>query len=107
MPVVDFNVPTGICMPGGNASFDNTTTVADNSVLGYQWDFGDGNTSTATDPAHVYSAVGSYNVTLVATSAFGCVDQRVKIVDGFFDKPIATFSVNTTGALPGRSECIY
>jgi PKD repeat protein len=34
------------------------------------WSFGDGSTSTAQDPSHVYTAAGSYTVSLrVATSA--------------------------------------
>src|SRR6185436_866840 len=74
LPVTDFNVPTGICMPGGNATFSNLTSVPDNSALTYQWNFGDASApSTATNPTHVYGSIGYYNVTLTATSAFGCV----------------------------------
>jgi gliding motility-associated-like protein len=94
LPVVSFTTPTGICMPGGNASFTNSTTVSDNSGLSYTWDFGDGNSSTAINPTHVYGAIGSYTVTLTATSAFGCVQQSSGVVDDFYDKPIASFNVS-------------
>lgn len=50
---------------GGTAVFSNTST----SAMAYLWDFGDGNTSTAVNPVHSYSATGSYNVCLVAISA--------------------------------------
>ncbi len=50
LPVADFTVPTGICMPGGTAAFTNLTAVADNSALTHVWNFGDGNTSTLTNP---------------------------------------------------------
>lgn len=33
------------------------------------WDFGDGNTSTVEDPAHTYSAPGTYTVSVTATTA--------------------------------------
>ena len=37
----------------------------------YSWDFGDGGTSTETNPVHTYAGDGSYNVTLTATNANG------------------------------------
>lgn len=40
----------------------------------YQWSFGDGGTSTATNPQYVYSSVGVYTIQLIATSSFGCPD---------------------------------
>ncbi len=104
LPVVNFDLPGNICMPGGNAQFTNKTTVADNSTLTYTWDFGDGNTSGAASPAYVYGVSGSYNVSLVATSAFGCVDQATKTLDSFFDKPVALFTVNSQEICQGEDN---
>lgn len=53
-----------------------SVTFSNNSLFGtsYYWDFGNGQTSTATNPPAVtYSATGSYTVTLVATTGF-CSD---------------------------------
>ncbi len=104
LPTTDFTVPTGICMPGGTANFTNTSSITDNSALTYQWNFGDGNMSTATNPGHLYAASGSYAVTLVSTSAFGCMSQQVKMVNGFVDKPIAGFSVTPLELCQGQSN---
>ena len=60
----------------------------------YAWDFGDGGTSTTVDPTHVYQAVGTYTVTLVATNSAGSdafVDP-VRIVDV---PPSASFFFDT------------
>ncbi|WP_277480248.1 PKD domain-containing protein [Catalinimonas alkaloidigena] len=38
------------------------------------WDFGDGTTSTETNPKHAYEEVGHYEIMLVASNALGCVD---------------------------------
>ncbi|MHA4809809.1 PKD domain-containing protein [Flavitalea flava] len=43
-------------------------------VLTYHWDFGDGTSSSLTDPVHVYTSKGSYSVTLMAVSGPGCSD---------------------------------
>ena len=47
--------------------FTNTTTGA----LTYSWDFGDKATSTEKDPVHIYTASGTYIVTLTATNEGG------------------------------------
>jgi len=49
--------------------FFNTST---GSGLDYFWDFGDGNTSTATNPVHSYTANGVYDVSLTVTDFNGC-----------------------------------
>lgn len=48
---------------------------ADRSVynpISYQWNFGDGNLSTAANPVHTYANPGIYNVCLVVIDASGC-----------------------------------
>lgn len=52
----------------------DTTFFTPNSLAGfsYAWNFGDGNTSVITSPAHVYAAAGTYPVTLQITSTGGC-----------------------------------
>jgi PKD repeat protein len=46
------------------------TNFSQNAVS-YNWDFGDGNTSTDESPVHTYGAEGAYTVTLTATGAEG------------------------------------
>ena len=55
------------------------------NVVGWAWDFGDpgsgiDNTSNLTDPTHIYSAPGTYNVTLIITNFNNCHDTIVKAV---------------------------
>lgn len=47
--------------PPLTVSFTNVTT---GPATSYEWDFGDGDTSTAQNPTHEYTAVGSYTVRL-------------------------------------------
>jgi PKD repeat protein len=52
-------------------SFINQSTGASS----YLWNFGDANISTDAAPFHTYTANDTFNITLTATSAFGCMDS--------------------------------
>lgn len=67
LPTAGFTSNTPVCL-GQEAVFVNTSGGAD----AYLWDFGDGGTSTETNPVHAYTETGSFTVTLEACNAFGC-----------------------------------
>ncbi len=50
----------------GDAPLTVTFVNSSTSATGYVWDFGDGNTSVATNPVHTYTSPGLYTVTLQA-----------------------------------------
>lgn len=103
VPVAAFNLPAGVCMPNGTATFINTSTIPDGTNLGYVWNFGDGTaTSSATSPGHIYAASGSYNVNLRVTSVYGCRKDTAITFNKFYEKPIAAFSVNADALCQGR-----
>jgi gliding motility-associated-like protein len=63
--------PTTSCSPPQSVSFTNNSVAAASQV----WNFGNGNTSTASaPPAQTYTATGTYIVSLTTTSATGCQD---------------------------------
>jgi PKD repeat protein len=80
-----------------------TTMPFVNGIQNYHWDFGDGTTSPFAMPNHTFNnytnAPAVYDVTLVGTSAFGCVDTAVTQVT-VFPNTIAQFS---SSALSGCS----
>lgn len=51
--------------------FNNLST---GTSLGYEWDFGNGQTSTATNPSANYIITDTFTVTLVTTNNFNCKD---------------------------------
>jgi len=68
---------TNVC--AGNAvSFNNTSSISNGTIAGYQWFFGDSSAvNTALNPSHVYFVAGNYPVMLVATSNYGCRDTAL------------------------------
>jgi PKD repeat protein len=60
----NFNSSNG---SGGLVNFNNTSTGT-SSITTYQWNFGNGSTSTLTNPSNTYTASGIYTVTLVAST---------------------------------------
>ncbi len=67
----------------------------------FQWDFGDGNTSTQPSPQHVYAASGTYNVTLTASSHNGFCSATVTRQVTVAKRPIAAWNLPLTeGCLP-------
>ena len=75
-PVVGFTVNDSTQEISGNIFiFTNTTTLTPPGVLSYSWYFGDGDTSSMTDPTHTYAGIGTYSVKLVASTGDGCMDS--------------------------------
>ncbi|WP_276132869.1 PKD domain-containing protein [Polluticoccus soli] len=63
---------------GCSAPFTTTFNNSSTSAISYNWDFGDGQTSTLTNPSHTYNTSGNYNVRLISTNAAGCKDTMLK-----------------------------
>lgn len=87
--------PLAACINNHTVSFTNSTTGA----ISYIWDFGDGNSSTAVNPTHVYQNSGTYTVKLIATNGFGCstIQTRSNYIT-IHPKPSVNFTVNFTSS---------
>lgn len=95
-PTAAFTPSPGTCPPA-------LVSFTDNSIGGstYSWNFGDpsssSNTSTQQNPTHVYGQAGTYDVTLIVTSAAGCSDTSIINSAVFIPNfSAANFTVNDT-----------
>ncbi|MEO1049472.1 MAG: PKD domain-containing protein [Bacteroidota bacterium] len=105
VPNADFNVkPFLVYAPDGPLYTNNTSF---NATL-FQWDFGDGTTSTEIEPVHFYKEEGIYDITLIASNDFGCMDtirkeSLVRVEKGGDVLVPNAFSPNLSGPLDGES----
>jgi PKD repeat protein len=99
-PVADFFVgPPDSGLPPLQVCFSDNSTGNPTSWL---WDFGDGSTSPLSNPCHIYTSPGSYNVTLTVNNTCGSDSlTRANSVIVTNIPPVASFSANRTlGRVP-------
>lgn len=81
---------TNACI-GDTIRFQDATASPIN-LVNWQWDFGDGNSSTDQDPKHVYARSGDFTVTLTVTDSRGCVNTFSRRRFILVSKPNASYS---------------
>jgi gliding motility-associated-like protein len=66
---------------GTGVSFTDASAGAGSAINNWQWNFGNTQTSTSQNPTGItYSSAGTFNVSLQATSAEGCIGTVIKTV---------------------------
>ncbi|MCB9187108.1 MAG: gliding motility-associated C-terminal domain-containing protein [Flavobacteriales bacterium] len=117
LPVADFTIGTDTTLPGGIFVYD-ILAMQDQSILTseWNWDFGDGTTSTDSLPYHTYNDIGDYNITLIVRSGLECLDTLVvpvSVVEGLIVPNVFTpnndgwndvFDVRTSDVGPFKIE---
>ncbi|MDD3876925.1 MAG: PKD domain-containing protein [Bacteroidales bacterium] len=105
-PVANFMANNTAINTGGSVNFTDLST---NTPTSWSWTFAGGTpgTSTVQNPSNiVYNSPGTYNVTLVATNAFGN-DTELKtgyiVVTTAGTAPVANFVANNTAINTGGS----
>ena len=91
-PTADFSYTTADLI----ATFTDQSTDPDGSIASWNWDFGDGVTSTEQNPTHTYETSGTYTVTLTVTDDQGATDSVSKDV---------TVTSSGGGTAPTLSDC--
>jgi hypothetical protein len=69
----------------------NTSTIPVGN-MGYNWSWGNGETSLSATPTYKYPVSGTYSATLKVSSPFGCIDSMVKTIT-IYDRPFTGFNV--------------
>ena len=82
-----------------NCSFTNLSSDGDGSIVSRSWNFGDGATSSANNPSHVYANEGSFSVTLMVVDDDGASDSITKTVTVEDEPAPAEFTLAATPVL--------
>ncbi len=62
--------------------FNSNAQDVDNDILNYLWDFGDGASSTESDPVHEYTQEGRFDVTLKVNDGTFEVQETIQVIVG-------------------------
>ena len=95
-PTANFTF-TNVCR-GEPTQFTNTSTTnpSGQQITGYQWNFGDGHTSTEQNPSHTFASDGPHTVTLTVSCGDGlCTDTKTQTVT-VYAAPIANAGPDQT-----------
>lgn len=114
LPLLSFSLPD-ICLPDGNGTFNNFSTIPDNSeaLFSYLWDFGDpANTTTSLlkNPTHQYTSLaptGGYLVKLKITTKDGCIDSLTQPFNKIYPQPKAEYSLNPSNGQVCIRDTLY
>ncbi|HRJ29548.1 MAG TPA: PKD domain-containing protein [Cyclobacteriaceae bacterium] len=92
-PQTNFSValPPFSCSGTPTQFTDLTPNPFDSNITSWLWNFGEGGTSTLRNPQHTFTNAGGYNVSLTATTNFGCSSVLEKPVT-ISQSPIANFT---------------
>jgi PKD repeat protein len=81
---------------GNQVTFTNTTNAG---TWTYLWKFGDGATSSAENPVHNYTALGTFDVVLTVNNS-NCIDSIKHSVSVTPPPPVANFDEIESGCVP-------
>ncbi|MBU1014190.1 MAG: gliding motility-associated C-terminal domain-containing protein [Bacteroidetes bacterium] len=93
LPTANFST-SNTCV-GTYTEFTNLSVIRADDIADFIWKFGDGSAwSNVSNPIHIYSSPGIYNVTLIVNSSFGCSHTITKNVS---IKPLPEFTLEFSG----------
>ena len=95
-------------VPSSTHGCDNTTIFFANNSTGansFSWHFGDGDSSTAFSPSHLYTTTGTYSVSVTAESFAGCNRTKtfLNLIE-IHEAPVATATSSMSSIC--KDDCI-
>jgi gliding motility-associated-like protein len=92
-PLPQINIPPQTITECGRATLHFSDTSSANSGSTYLWNFGDGTSSSQSNPAHDYTQTGVYTVSVIITSLYGCSSSaQANCTLNVFPYPNANFT---------------
>ena len=95
-PVADFSA-SNVCL-GETAQFTDLSTLSSGTITSWNWDFGNGQTSTLQNPTTVYTSTGPVNIILTVSTAW-CSDSDTLPIT-IEPLPVPAFAPSSTQGCP-------
>ena len=87
----DFTADRTTGEPGTLIHFIDLSLISDPDQLTYNWTFGDGEYSSSTNPQHVYSYTGTYDVSLTLANVNGSITETKPEYINIATSPITVY----------------
>lgn len=91
-PTASFTVPTLKCERQA-LQFTDKSVANEGTIAKWNWDFKDGNTSTAQNPTHTFTKAGKYSVSLTVETDKGCISSVYSLEVIINELPAVDFDV--------------
>ncbi|WP_440121414.1 PKD domain-containing protein [Tenacibaculum sp. Ill] len=91
--LADFTISGGYCI-GNAVTFTDNSSSPNGAIVSWEWDFGDGTTSTKQNPTHSYADLGNFTILLKVTDVIGETNSITKSFN--VQRPKARFTANPT-----------
>jgi gliding motility-associated-like protein len=93
-----FGIDKNLLCDKGIAHFSDSS-INNDPIVSYNWDFGDGGTSAQQSPSHQFNSTGIYNISFIVHTQVGCSDTAHEIF-----RVVASPSIAVTG---DSTACIH
>lgn len=111
LPIVDFSFAPEVvngCAPLSIHFGDQSAITGGSSIVGWVWNFDDGNYSFQQSPAHTYPQAGAYYVSLTVTTTDGCVySDTLNYPVTVYPQPVAGFNVQPVSTSIFTPEVVF
>ena len=101
-PQADFLIEDPVAFIGDEVQFTDLSFIGNNQVAQRLWRFGDGTTSTAANPTHIYREAGTFQVTLTIATPFGS-STATQSIEVRHKPPTADFEASITTPATGQT----
>ncbi|MBI4929429.1 MAG: PKD domain-containing protein, partial [Bacteroidetes bacterium] len=97
-PVIALFASASSACAGQTIIFTDTSIAINDTIISWNWNFGDGGIDSIPIVNYTYTLAGTYSVALIVTDSVGCSDTLTKIIT-INPTPVASFTVLTTCSL--------
>ncbi|MBI2138080.1 tandem-95 repeat protein [Candidatus Woesearchaeota archaeon] len=83
-PTANFTISNNTPVEDAQVNFTGTSATPSDAIVLFNWDFGDGSSSSLQNSSHIFSANGTFTVTFTITDSDGSTDSETRQINVSF-----------------------